>query len=160
MTRSAPGDPSHSGFSNAIQRLARHARREDLRAEEELRKRSARRPIQKFIRVGLILIALQGALFAYLYARHKPVAKSESVPQAPPKTCKAAINRAYWKVVAYLADHGHPPEKLENLVGTYVEQLPFDPVTGKPLVYSTDGDRFTIRCAGAPPVTGSPSGRP
>jgi hypothetical protein len=156
MTRSAPvpGDPLHRDFSHAIHRLARHARREDLRAEEELRKRSERRPIQVFIRVGLVLIALQGALFAYLYARQKPVARSESVPLAPPKTCNAAINRAYWKVVAYIADHGHPPQKLEDLVGSYIEQPPFDPVTGKPLVYSTDGDRFTVRCAGAAPFKG------
>jgi len=156
----APGDPLHPDFSNAIHRLARHARREDLRAEEELRKRSQRRPIQKFIRIGLVLIALQGALFAYLYAHNKGVAKSESAPPAPPKTCNAAVNRAYWKVVAYVADHGHPPQKLENLVGSYVEQVPFDPVTGKPLVYSTDGERFTIHCAGEAPVAGSPSGRP
>ena len=54
--------------------------------------------------------------------------------------------------MAYLADHGHPPQKLEDLVGSYVEQLPVDPVTGKPLVYSTHEDRFTIRCADAMPV--------
>ena len=154
MTRSAPppGDPRHGNFSNAIHRLARQARQEDLRAEEELRKRGERRPFQKFIRVGLVLIALQGALFAYLYARQTHVVTPASVAAAPPKTCNAAINRAYWKVVAYLADHGHPPQKLEDLVGSYVEQLPFNPVTGTPLVYSTDGDRFTIRCADAAPV--------
>jgi len=147
-----PGDPLNPDFSNAIHRLARHARREDLRAEEELRGRGERRPIQEIIRVGLVLIALQGVLFAYLYAHLKPETRSESVPLAPPKTCNAAINRAYWKVVAYVADHGHPPQQLENLVGSYIEQLPIDPVTGKPLVYSTDGDRFSIRCAGVPPV--------
>jgi hypothetical protein len=149
-----PGAPLHPDFSNAIHRLARHARREDLRAEEELRRRSERRPVHKFIRIGLGLIALQGVLLAYLYARQKSVVpKSASAAPAAPKTCDAAIKRAYWRVVAYLADHGHPPQKLEDLVGPYVEQLPFDPVTGKPLVYSTHEDRFTIRCADATPVT-------
>jgi hypothetical protein len=155
VTHSAPipGDPLHPDFSNAIHRLARQARREDLRAEEELRKRSERRPIQRLIRVGLVLIALQGMLFAYLYARQKPaMTTSASVAPAPPKTCHAAINRAYWKVVAYVSDHGHPPQKLEDLMDSYTEQLPSDPVTGKPLVYSTDGDRFTLRCADAAPI--------
>ena len=143
----------HPDFSNAIHRLARHARREDLRAEEELRRRSERSPIYKFIRIGLVLIALQGVLLAYLYARQKTVVpKSASAAPAAPKTCDAAIKRAYWRVIAYLADHGHPPQKLEDLVESYVEQLPFDPMTGKPLVYSTNEDRFTIRCADAAPV--------
>src|SRR5206468_5354994 len=139
------GDPLTRHFCTAIHRLARHARREDLRAEEELRKRRERRPIQNVIRVGLVLIAVQGVLFAYLYAHHKPETRAESVPLAPPKTCNAAINRAYWRVVAYVAEHGHPPQKLENLVGSYIEQLPVDPVTGRPPVYSTAGERLTIR---------------
>src|SRR5262249_40904831 len=119
-----PGDPLHPDFSNVIHRLARQVRREDLRAEEELRKRSERRPIQKFIRIGLVLIAQGGGFFAYLSARQKTTAvtKSASVAQAPPKTCDAAINRAYWRVVAYVADHGHPPRKLEDLIGSYIEQ--------------------------------------
>ncbi|HSD10399.1 MAG TPA: hypothetical protein VLF14_05425 [Candidatus Binatia bacterium] len=154
MTRPLPppGDPLHPDFSHAIHRLVRQARREDLRAEEELRKRGERSRIYKFIRVGVVLIVLQAALLGYLYVRQNDVVKDPArVAQAPPKTCNAAINRAYWKVVAYLADHGRPPPKLEDLVGSYVERLPIDPVTGKPLVYSTDGERFTIRCADSAP---------
>ena len=149
-----PGGPLPADFGKAIHQLAREAREEDLRAEEELRKRGERRPIRTFIRLGLVLITLEVALFFYFHEHQKyAVATRPVVAEASlPKTCTAATNRAYWEVVAYVADHGHPPATLAELVGTYVDRPPFDPVSGKPLEYSTDGDRFTIRCASAAPA--------
>jgi hypothetical protein len=149
-----PGGPLPSDFGKAIHQLARQAREEDLRAEEELRKRGERRPIRKFIRLGLLLIMLETALYVYLHERQRYTVATRPVAAeaSRPKTCTAAINRAYWEVVAYVADHGHPPATLAELVGTFVDRPPFDPVSGKPLEYSTDGDQFTIRCAGAAPA--------
>lgn len=154
LTPPPPGGPLPPDFGKAIHQLARQARDEDLRAEEELRKRGEQRPIRTFIRLGLVLITLETALFVYLYERQKQaVATRPLAAQASrPKTCTAATNRAYWEVVAYVADHGHPPATLAELVGPYVDRVPFDPVSGKPLQYSTDGDQFTIRCASAAPA--------
>jgi hypothetical protein len=149
-----PGGPLPPDFGKAIHQLARQAREEDLRAEEELRKRGERRKIRTFIRLGLALITLEVALYVYLHERQKyaVATKPAAAVASRPKTCTAATNRAYWEVVAYVADHGHPPATLAELVGPYVDRLPFDPVSGKPLEYSTDGDRFTIRCASAAPA--------
>jgi hypothetical protein len=149
-----PGGPLNPDFRHAIKELAEQARAEDLQAAEELRNRKKPRPVQKFIQIGLVLIALQSAVFAYLYVHQKPIVV-QPAKVAPPKTCSAAVNRTYWKVVAFLTDKGHPPTKLEELLPAYVDKLPADPLTGKPLEYMTDGTRFTLRCPGR----GAPVGR-
>jgi hypothetical protein len=142
-----PGGPLNPDFRHAIEALAEQAREEDLRAAEELRKRNKPRPVQRFIYVGLLLITLQSALFIYLYTRGKP-AVVRPVAVAAPTTCSGAVSRAYWQVVAYLDHEGHPPVKLEDLLPNYLDKLPADPVSGKPLDYTTDGTRFTLRCPG------------
>lgn len=148
-----PGGPLNPEFRHAIAKLAEQARDEDLRAAEELKNRKKPRPIQKFIRIGLVFVALQSALFVYLYSHQKRgVVLSATV--APPKTCSSAVNRTYWRVVAFLTDKGHPPEKLEELLPAYVDKLPADPLTGKPLEYKTDGKQFTLRCPGTGPRVG------
>ena len=142
-----PGGPLNPEFRHAIEKLAEQAREEDLRAADELRNRTKRRPVQKFIRAGLVLIALQAALFIYLYTQQKPAAV-HPVALAPPTTCSGAINRTHWRLVAYLNREGHTPATLEELVPNYMERLPADPVTGKPLEYRTDGTHFTVSCPG------------
>jgi hypothetical protein len=154
-----PGRPFPPELKSEIRRLARELREGDLRAEEESRARTQPRPIQRFIRAGAVLIALQTALLAYLYLRQNAAAKTQASAPAPPTTCQAAVNRAYWKVVAYVSDHGRPPAKLEELVGSYVERLPFDPVTRAPLAYWTDGNQFSIRCSDSAPQSAGTTGR-
>ena len=72
-SRPPPRAPLHSDFRAAVQGLAKQVIAEDLRAVEDLRKRSKRGAIHKFILVGLALIALQAALFVYLSTRQEKV---------------------------------------------------------------------------------------
>jgi len=142
-----PGGPFSPDFHDAIHELAQQARDEDLRAAADLRKRTSHRPIQKFIRLGMVLIALQAVVFVYLYSQsnRRIVAPVVTRSLFPKNNCSAVLYRTYWKVVAYFREQGHPPANLSDLV---LEQPPFDPITGKPLVYRTDGERFTLQCPG------------
>ena len=44
----------------------------------------------------------------------------------------------------YKLDRRAYPEDLSALVPAYLPQLPIDPVTGKPPVYTRDSDGFTL----------------
>jgi len=66
--------------------------------------------------------------------------------------CASVAYRTYWKIAAYMRDQGHPPAALKDLVGQYVDELPIDPASGKPLFYATDGTNFDVRCPGAAPT--------
>jgi hypothetical protein len=153
-SRRPPGGPLNPEFRNAIDELAKQAREQDLLLEEEAKRRAAPRPFQKFVLVGVGLIVVQAALFAYLYHRRSAEITKKPVvtkPLLPDSTCNAALYRTYWKVVSYMRDEGRPPESLELLLGKYLDKLPLDPATGQPLRYSTDGQRFDLSCpAGGP----------
>lgn len=146
-----PGGPPDSDFREAIRDLAKQAREEDLKAEDEARRRSQRRPFPTFVRVGLSLIVVQAVLFAYLYTTgHRHPQTKQQVEKPPAKNCETVRHRTYWKVVAYMRDEGHPPASFEQMLGKYIDKLPTDPATGKTLLYSTDGvQRFELRCPGS-----------
>jgi hypothetical protein len=142
-----PGGPLPDDFRDAIHGLAKQAREEDRQAEDA-RKRAAKRPFSRFVKVGLALILAQSAMLAVLYRyQDKTVASQQQIQSIlPANGCNALVNKTYWKVVAYLREVGHPPAQLDDLVPKYLERLPLDPVTGKPLSYSTDGTHFQVRC--------------
>jgi hypothetical protein len=142
-----PGGPLPDDFRDAIHGLAKQAREEDRQAEDR-RRRAAKRPFSRFVKIGLALIAVQSALLAALYLNQgKTAATHQEIKSIlPANSCKALVNKTYWKVVAYLREEGHPPPSLDDLVPKYLERVPLDPVTGKPLSYSTDGARFQVRC--------------
>jgi len=48
----------------------------------------------------------------------------------------------------YRLAHGDYPEKLEDLVATFLPELPVDPFTGKPLLYVNDGSRVLVYSVG------------
>jgi len=53
-------------------------------------------------------------------------------------------------VLRYKADKGQLPENLDQIVATgYLEELPMDPYSNKPLVYRRIGDDFTLYSFGA-----------
>ncbi len=142
-----PGGPLPEDFRDAIDGLTEQAREEDRQAAEE-RKRAAKRPFSRFVKIGGLLIVVQLALLAALYMK-----QNETVPVQqriksilPPNSCSGEVNKTYWKVVAYLRAEGHPPRGLDELVPKYLDKVPLDPGTGKPLSYSTDGTRFQVRC--------------
>jgi hypothetical protein len=98
-----------------------------------------------------MLIVLEIVCLGVLYVR----GRQQSAPTDTKRAhivlrddCPSAVYRTYWKVVEYMKDHQHPPASVDQLVGKYLDKLPFDPVTGKPLRYSTDGKRFELRCPG------------
>jgi hypothetical protein len=146
-----PGGPIRQEFREAIGELAKQAREEDHRAWAAAQKLA--RPISKFIRIGVVLILLQGVVFLFLYGkRHRDVAVSppETRQVLPSNSCSNTLHQTYWRIVAYARDHkGHPPASLDQLVGKYVDKVPADPASGEPLHYSTDGKRFEVRCPGA-----------
>jgi hypothetical protein len=142
-----PGGPLPHAFDDAVNRLTEQARHEDLQADEA-RKRAARRPFTRFVRIGALLIVAQASLLAFLYYKQgSAVAVRKEIGSIlPANSCSAIVNRTYWKIVAYMRAEGHPPGQLEDLVPKYLEKTPLDPGTGKPLAYSTDGSRFQVRC--------------
>jgi hypothetical protein len=152
MTSSAPlpGGPLPD-FRETIQDLAKQARQEDRRAEEDARKSRRHKSFSRFVGIGLLLIALELVSLTVL-SRYQP---GVAVKKPPPRSrfgtgsCNAIFFDAYWKVVKYIKDNDHPPASLKDLVPSYLDKLPFDPVTGKPLEYSTRGDQFHLNCPGA-----------
>jgi hypothetical protein len=147
-----PGGPTKPEFREAIGRLAEQAQDEDRRAWHEAHR--PRRRLSYFIRTGIVLILLEGILFLYLHAtkQHEAAVSPAATRQIlPPNSCARTLHRTYWQIVAYARESGHPPVSLDELVGKYVEKLPVDPASGKPLLYSTDGTQFDVRCPGAAP---------
>jgi hypothetical protein len=147
----SPGSLPDVKVRRALRDLAKQAREDDLKAENQARRRIRRRPVSMLIRVGLVLIATQIALFAYLYTAAQLEQQAEQAAEKPAATnCETVRHRTYWKVVAYMRDEGHPPASFEQLLGKYIDKLPTDPVTGNALLYSTDGvQRFELECPGS-----------
>jgi len=147
-----PGGPLHPEFRNTIRNLANQAREDDQRAAEEARKRQRRRSFSRFVAVGLTLITLELASLAFFYyrtGRGVEIKKATVQSRFAPGSCNAIVFNTYWKVVRYLKENDHPPASLNDLVPKYLGKVPFDPVTGKPLEYSTNGHHFNLNCPGA-----------
>jgi len=143
-----PGGPLPHSYDDALHGLTEQAQAEDRQAAET-RKRAAKRPFNRFVRMGALLILAQASLLAFLYyyKQGSTVAAPTEIRRiVPAKSCSAVVNSTYWKIVAYLRAEGHPPARLEELVPKYLDKSPLDPGTGKPLSYSTDGTRFQVRC--------------
>ena len=141
-----PGGPLPEEYRDAIHRLSKQAQREDQQAEEA-RQRAARRPFSRFVKIGALLIVAQLVLLTALYLRQEAVTAQRQIGSIlPANSCNAAVNKTYWTIVAFVRAEGHPPAGLDDLVPKYLDKLPSDPVTGKPLSYSTDGTRFQVRC--------------
>jgi hypothetical protein len=149
--KAASGGPPDLEVRRAIRNLAKQARKEELEAEKQARRRTQRRPMSIVIRVGLVLIAIQISLFAYLYTTGRRAPQADQAIKKPAATnCETVRHRTYWKVVAYMRDHGHPPASFAEMLGKYIDKLPTDPVTGSRLLYSTDGvQRFELQCPGS-----------
>jgi hypothetical protein len=140
---------SAAGFHDEIRRLADEAAVDSLKQAEATKKLARRRPFNLFVSIGVSLIVLQSLLLAILYGMQHWQVAQKARPAMPVDTsteCRGVLHRTYWRVAAFMRDEGHPPTELGALLGKYVKKLPADPVTGKPLQYSTDGQRFTLRC--------------
>ena len=151
MTRPAPpGGPTSADFNTAISELAAQARKEDQQAVEDARKRAKATSFRKFVRFGVALIVVQLVCLGFLYLRARPpqTATPQRANVVIRNDCPGTAYRTYWKVVQYMKDHGQPPANLGELIGKYVDKPPTDPVSGKPLRYTTDGKNFTVRCPG------------
>ena len=145
-----PGGPARPDFHNAISELAALARKEDLAAADDARRKANERPVSRFIRFGCVLIAIQLVCLGVLYIRSQQlVTPTQRTPIVLRDDCPSAVYRTYWKVVEYIKDHEQPPANIGELVGKYLDKLPADPVSGKPLQYSTDGKHFALHCPGA-----------
>ena len=48
-------------------------------------------------------------------------------------------------------NNGKPPQKLENLVPTWLPAVPIDPVINKPFIYQPSSNSFSLS-GGAPDV--------
>ncbi len=141
-----PGGPLPDDFRDAIRGLSEQAQEEDRQAADA-RRRAARRPFSRFVRIGLLLAAAQLALLALFQFREQTISAHREIEAIlPANSCSAAVNKTYWKIVAYQRAQGHPPARLDELVPNYLERVPVDPATGKTLSYSTDGTRFQVRC--------------
>jgi hypothetical protein len=95
-----------------------------------------------------LLAAAQVAVLALLHYREQTISVHRELEAIlPAKSCAAAVNKTYWKIVAYQHAEGHPPGRLDDLVPNYLEGVPVDPASGKRLSYSTDGTRFQVSCS-------------
>jgi hypothetical protein len=150
MTTSAPppGGPLPSDFRDAISALAEQAREENRRRKEESRKRAERRTASRVIKIGLVLVGLEVISLGVLYGtRLQRITRIAPPVRALSRNdCASVAHRTYWKVVAYIKDKDRAPASLGELVPNYLDRLPLDSATGKPLEYSTDGTHFDLRC--------------
>jgi hypothetical protein len=62
----------------------------------------------------------------------------------------------------YEADQGHPPATLEQLVPQYLQRVPSDPFSGKPMVYQSQGTSWIVYSVGEDGVDdgGKRAGKP
>ncbi len=155
MTTSAPppGGPLPREFRETISELARQAREEDRRSEQETRKLAQHRPISPIIKLGLVLLVVELVSMGILYSQqHRQITMKLPPPDRihSRNDCTGVTYRTYWKIVAYIKDNNHPPARLDDLVPKYLDKVPFDPTTGKPLEYSVNGARFNVHCVGQP----------
>ena len=60
----------------------------------------------------------------------------------------------------YLAEQGHQPARLEQLVPQYLQRVPLDPFSGKPVIYRPQGTHWLLYSVGPDGVDdgGSPVG--
>ena len=150
-----PPGPLRAAFNDAIHELAEQAREQDQQTEKDARKQIARKSFSRILWIGIALIIVQLGIFVVLYSMPRSeITVTAPVRRAilPEKSCDNAKVRAYWKVVAYLRDNGHLPASLGDLVPQYTPQAPYDPLTGKQLLYSVNGERFELSCPSTAPV--------
>jgi hypothetical protein len=62
----------------------------------------------------------------------------------------------------YQSDQGHPPSGLNELVPKYLERMPSDPFSGKPMVFRTTGTNWLLYSVGEDGMDdgGQRAGRP
>ncbi len=142
--------PERSHFDREIGRLAHAAREHSARIEERPCPPIPRpRRISPLIWIGVALVLVELLSLAVLYgmrAQERATVGTTANPMLTRSDCDGVRYRTYWKVVEYLRNEGHPPAALSDLVGTYVDELPFDPRTGKTLEYSRHGEGFSLHC--------------
>jgi len=144
---SLPGGPLNPEFRHVVNELAHQAREDDRRVKQDAEQRAKKRHFSRVVVVGLLLIAAEAGLLVLLHARSRSGPKA-AITAVPIMNCNAAMHVAYWKIVDYMHAEGHPPVKLSDLVPKYADSVPFDPVSRKPLRYSTDGAKFKVGCPG------------
>lgn len=87
-------------------------------------------------------------------------------PQAPAtaeevKTLKKHMNAAFAALEMYSADNGlNYPASLDNLKPKYLDEIPRDPVSRKPLVYNKTEDGFLLGSSGDYSAVEAESGFP
>ncbi|MGH7898675.1 MAG: hypothetical protein ACREQQ_12025 [Candidatus Binatia bacterium] len=148
MRTSSEGAPLAHEFRDAITELAKQAREDDRRSEEQVRKRTARQPLSAVIKFGLVLVALESITFSFLWTnrQHDVNRIAPPIRALSQNDCLGIAHRTYWKVVAYIKDEARAPARLEDLIPKYLDKRPFDPSTGKPLEYAANGTTFDLRC--------------
>jgi hypothetical protein len=138
-------------FQSEISRLASEAEEDSVRRDAKASlKKGKKGPLWNFIWAGLALAGFEALSLAVLYTLQQ---RQLTLQHPPPNRilketeCPAEVYKIYWKIVAFIHEKGHPPAALAELIPGYVDRMPADPQSGKPLAYRTDGKRFTVSCA-------------
>jgi hypothetical protein len=147
-------------FRDEIARLAETARDEIRTRDEKAAKRERKRRVHPAIWIGIVLICLELAslgLLTYLQRREIKTYRAQPNRLLTQNDCRGEMYRTYRALVTFRQQTGKMPKDLVELVGKgLLPRAPIDPATKKPLVYSSDGTRFTLHC---PDTATGPSSR-
>lgn len=113
------------------------------------RRRKKRTPFQKFLIVVISLICIEICLLFYFKSQGGPKPINQAIEDAlegknfGDETSKART-KIQLAVQTFQSQHGKLPDKLEDLVPLFLEQLPVDPITGRPFAYTIINNNYYI----------------
>ena len=135
-------------FQKEIDRLADGAFAEIKKAGPAPKPRFRRR-FSFLVWTGVVLIFAEAVLLLFQIR----VAQQQAAVGTPllshliyGNDCRSVMYATYRGIVRYERENGKPPKALGELLGKYLDRLPADPETGRSLVYSSDGMRFSLSC--------------
>jgi hypothetical protein len=134
-------------FRSEIERLAEDAKAE-IRERAE-KPQPGRRPWPKIVPIGITLIVAElASLAAMLYIQQRKVSSvmREPNPVFLKNDCRGAEYRTVHALFAFQRDNERYPDRLDELVGKYLDRQAINPETQKPLAYAREGDSFRLRC--------------
>ncbi len=141
---------------------ARAKAREAMKAEDDRQQRKGRRILDEELPALCRRVARGGGDPAELRRRATEIMTAVALSDESGFDVDITIARELsheWMIGRHLtllalaldiarAEHGRYPERLESLVGRYVESLPVDPFSGKALIYRREGEGYVLYSVG------------
>lgn len=90
----------------------------------------------------------RGRWMGLLFLRNMYPSYGRCMMEQDRSNTKRAMTQLTFSLEACHKDNGRYPAKLSDLVPKYANKIPDDVFSGKPLIYKSDGQSFTLYCVG------------